>query len=394
VKSMEDAAPLSADALDTLARAAEEGSALARALADTTDHQRRLPDQLVASLRAGGLMRVCAPALLGAAQAPPAVTLRCAETVARGDASAGWCVSIAATSSLLSAYLPPEGAAEIFGGADAVAAGVWAPSGTARPVDGGMRVSGRWGFCSGITHSDYLFAGCVLDTGEDTRSGPPVLRVVGIPTGELEILDTWRTSGLRGTGSHDAVADEVFVPMRRTLSLLDERLTVDEPLYRFPIFGFFALSIAAAALGNARGAIEDLVALAGGKVGQGSSRTLAERPATQAAVAQAEAALRAARALYYDAIDGAWRAVQCREPVSVELRAGLRLAATHAVRTAAEIARSMYDLGGGSAIYEESPLQRRFRDAHAATAHFQVNPASWELTGRLLLGQPTQTALL
>jgi alkylation response protein AidB-like acyl-CoA dehydrogenase len=218
--------------------------------------------------------------------------------------------------------------------------------------------------------------------------------VVAIPTSELEILDTWHTSGLRGTGSHDAVAENVFVPIRRTLSLLDQPLTVDAPLYRFPIFGFFALSIAAAALGNARGAIEDLVELAVGKVGQGSSRTLAERSATQAAMAEAEAALRAARAFYYEAIDEAWRAAQLPEPVPVELRAALRLAATHAVRTAAEIARSMYDLGGGSAIYEDSPLQRRFRDAHAATAHFQVNAASWELTGRLLLGQPTQTAML
>ncbi len=226
------------------------------------------------------------------------------------------------------------------------------------------------------------------------EAGPPVLRVVAIPTGELEILDTWHTSGLRGTGSHDAVADDVFVPMRRTLSLFDERLTVDAPLYRFPIFGFFALSIAAAALGNARGAIDDLVELAAGKVGQGSSRTLAERPATHAAVAEAEAALRAARAFYYEAIDDAWEAAQLPEPVSLELRAGLRLAATHAVRTAAEISRSMYDLGGGSAIYERSPLQRRFRDAHAATAHFQVNPASWELTGRLLLGRPTHAEML
>ncbi len=377
-----------------LDRSAEAARELARALAVRTEQERRLPDELVSSLRASGLLRAGAPAALGAAQAPPAVTLRCAETIARGDASAGWCVSIAATSSLLSAYLPEDGATEIFGTADAVAAGVWAPSGTAHPVDGGLRVSGRWRFCSGITHSDYLFAGCVLDTGAPRESGPPVLRVVGIPTGELEILDTWHTSGLRGTGSHDAVADDVFVPKRRTLSLFEGPLTVDAPLYRFPIFGFFALSIAAAALGNARGAIEDLVELAAGKVGQGSSRTLAERPATQAAVAEAEAALRAARAFYYQAIDDAWQAARLPEPVSVELRAALRLAATHAVRTSAEIARSMYDLGGGSAIYEDSPLQRRFRDAHAATAHFQVNPASWELTGRLLVGQPTQTALL
>jgi len=377
-----------------LDRAAEDVSALARERADETERERRLPDELVSSLRASGLFRAGAPTSLGAVQAPPAVTLRCAETVARGDASAGWCVSIAATSSLLAAYLPSDGAQEIFGDADAVAAGVWAPRGLARPIDGGLRVSGRWAFCSGIKHSDYLFAGCVLETGAPRDSGPPVLRVVAIPTAELEILDTWHTSGLRGTGSHDAVADDVFVPMRRTLSLLDEPPTVDAPLYRFPIFGFFALSIAAAALGNARGAIDDLVQLAAGKVGLGSSRTLAERPATQAAVAEAEASMRAARAFYYEAIDDAWRAAHLPETVPVELRAAVRLAATHAVRTAAEIARSMYDLGGGSAIYDDSPLQRRFRDAHTATAHFQVNPATWELTGRLLVGQPTQTAML
>jgi len=377
-----------------LDREAEDVSALARERADETERERRLPDELVSSLRASGLFRAGAPTSLGAVQAPPAVTLRCAETVARGDASAGWCVSIAATSSLLAAYLPSDGAQEIFGDADAVAAGVWAPRGLARPIDGGLRVSGRWAFCSGIKHSDYLFAGCVLETGAPRDSGPPVLRVVAIPTAELEILDTWHTSGLRGTGSHDAVADDVFVPMRRTLSLLDEPPTVDAPLYRFPIFGFFALSIAAAALGNARGAIDDLVQLAAGKVGLGSSRTLAERPATQAAVAEAEASMRAARAFYYEAIDDAWRAAHLPEPVPVELRAAVRLAATHAVRTAAEIARSMYDLGGGSAIYDDSPLQRRFRDAHTATAHFQVNPATWELTGRLLVGQPTQTAML
>jgi alkylation response protein AidB-like acyl-CoA dehydrogenase len=147
-------------------------------------------------------------------------------------------------------------------------------------------------------------------------------------------------------------------------------------------------------LGNARGAIDDLIELAGAKTAQGSSRVLAERPATQAAVGEAEAALRAARAFYYDAIAEAWDAAQQDGPVDVSLRLALRLAATHAVRTSAEVARSMYDLAGGTAIYDDSPLQRRFRDAHAATAHFQVNPAIWELTGRVLLGVPARTEQL
>src|SRR5438132_13408412 len=140
-----------------LDRAAGEVSALARELAPQIEADRVLPGQLLERLRASGLMRAGAPASLGAAQASPAVVLRCAEEVARGDASAGWCVSIAATSSLLAAYLPPESRAELFHDSRGIAAGVWAPRGKARPVEGGILVSGRWAYCSGITHAGLFF---------------------------------------------------------------------------------------------------------------------------------------------------------------------------------------------------------------------------------------------
>lgn len=374
------------DGFGELRRAAERSAELAREHAPATESDRALPGELVGSLRDGELFRAGVPRRLGGPEAPPEVILGCAETVARGDASAGWCVSIGATSSMLAAYLPKDGAEEVFGEPGSVAAGVWAPTGRARAVAGGLQVSGRWSFCSGINHSDWLFAGCMVDPG----NGPPVNRVVAIPKADLDVRDTWYTGGLRGTGSHDSVAEAVLVPERRILAL-GEGPQVDEPLYRFPIFGFFALSIAAAALGNARGAIDDLTALAGEKRSLGSSRSLAERSSVQAAVAEAEAALRAARLLFFQAVADAWQAAQATRPVPDAARVGLRLAATHATRTSAEVTRSMHDLGGGAAIYERSPLQRRFRDAHTATAHFQVNPATYELAGRLLLGLPTRT---
>ncbi len=374
-------------------RAATEISRLARELAVETERARRLPDELVAALRGSGLLRGGAPVEVAGAELSPSVALRCAEEVARGDASAGWCVSIAMTSSLLAAYLPSGAREELFGGGRGIAAGVWAPRGTARPVDGGLVVSGRWAFCSGITHADLLFAGCFVDTAAGPSGERPVPSVLALPKEDLEILDTWHTLGLRGTGSHDAVAQDVFVPGARVFSLFDGPV-LNRPLYRFPIFGFFALSIAAAALGNARAAIDALVELAADKVGLGSSRTLAERSGTQAAVAAAEASLSGARAFYYATIDAAWRAAQLDEPVPVALRNDLRLAATHAVRTSAEVACAMYDLAGGSAIYDRSPLQRHFRDAHTATAHFQVNAASRELPGRILLGQPADASML
>jgi alkylation response protein AidB-like acyl-CoA dehydrogenase len=368
--------------------AARDIAGLAHTLADAIERERRLPEELLAPLRDCGLLRAGAPREVDGLELAPGTALRCAEEVARGDASAGWCVSIAMTSSLLAAYLPAERRTMLFGDGRGIAAGVWASCGRAQPADGGVVVSGRWAFCSGITHADLLFAGCMVDG----RTQPSV---VALRTEDLDIKDTWHTLGLRGTGSHDAEAHEVFVGDRDVFSLLDGPV-VDRPLYRFPVFGYFALSIAAAALGNARAAIDELVELAGAKRVLGSSRTLAERAPTQAAVAAAEASLRAARSMYYESIDDAWRAAQdaAPVPVPVALRTALRLAATHAVRTSADVVRAMYDLAGGTAIYDDAPLQRRFRDAHTATAHVQVNEASRELPGRLLLGLPTDPAML
>ena len=363
---------------------AREMAHLARGMADQIDADRRLPAELVGALRDSGLLRAGAPVEVGGLELPPGTALRCAEEVARGDASAGWCVSIAITSSLLVAYLPQSSRDELFGAGRGVAAGVWAPQGKARPAPGGVVVSGRWAFCSGISHADVMFAGCLLDDRP---------AVVALPTERLQILDTWHTLGLRGTGSHDAVADDVFVPDAHVVSIFDGP-RIDRPLYRFPPFGFFAACITAAAMGNARAAVDNFVELATAKKTGLSGRTLAERPTIQAAVSAAESALEAARALYYQAIEIAWRASQDEPPVPVQARTRLRLAATHGVRTAADVVRTMYDLAGGSAIYDGAPLQRRFRDAFTATAHFQVNQASFELPGRILLDQPTEAAML
>lgn len=359
---------------------------LAAELAEQTERERRLPKELVEQLRAAGLFRLAVPEALNGAEVAPGEVLESTEALARADMSAGWCVSIAATTCLLAAHLPHEGAAEAFGDPDTVAGGVWAPNGRAVPEGDGLRVSGRWGFCSGVGHCDWLLMGCRIEGGE--------MRLVAFPVSEVEVQDTWHVSGLRGTGSHDIVADGVLVPARRTASLSQHRPVIDRPLYRFPLFGFFAASIAAPALGNARGAIDDLTGLAGAKTPQGARRRLAERSTTQAAVAQAKAALGAARCYLRSATAAAWEAAQGPDQVPTALRVDLRLAATHAARTAADVTRAVYDLGGGTAIYDASPLSRRFRDAHTATAHVQVGPASWELPGRLLLGLDADTATL
>jgi alkylation response protein AidB-like acyl-CoA dehydrogenase len=364
----------------------QEIAALARELAEETERERRLPEALLSRLRRSGLMNAGAPSDVGALELPPGELLRHSATIAAGDASAGWCVSIAATSSLLAGYLDPEGREELFSDPELIAAGIFAPRGSARPVDGGFQVSGRWPYCSGIDHAGVLFAGCL-------QEGEPLPVVVGLLREELEVLDTWHTLGLRGTGSHDAVASEVFVPGRRAFSLFHSP-RIDRPLYRFPVFGYFAASVAAAALGNARGAVTDFAELAKVKIGQGSARTLAERSTTHAAVADAEASLAAAEALFHGSIDAAWEAARREQPVPVAVRNALRIGATHAASAGTAVVSALFGLAGGPAIYDGSPLQRRLRDAHTANAHFQIGAVSREIQGRILLGHEVDTTML
>jgi alkylation response protein AidB-like acyl-CoA dehydrogenase len=357
---------------------------LAAEAADEGERRRSLTPALAAALRESGLPRMLVPASCGGGEATPREMVEALEALAVADGSAAWCAMVTATAGYVAAYLEPETANELFG-AGAVAAGVYAPLGTAEPGDGGMlTVDGRWPFSSFSEHADLLMGGVHTPDGA---------RLAIFPGAAATYEDTWHVSGLRATGSNDMVLEGVEVPASHLASLAGGA-RAPGPLYAFPVFGLLALGIAAVALGIARAAIDDLSELATVKRPGGSSRSLAERAPIQAQVAQAEASVAAARAFVLDAVDLAWTTAEAEGEVGVDQRARLRMAATHATRSAAGAVDLMYEAGGGTSIYEASQLQRRFRDVHTATQHAMVAPATWELTGRLLLGLDTNTSQL
>ena len=382
-------------AVDTLA-AAQALSTEIRERAEEVEQARRLPRELSRRFAEAGFYRMCVPEAYGGLELPPAETMRTIEAVARADGSCAWCVFIGATSGSVLAMLAPEAAREIFARPEVLLGGVFAPHGRAVGTQGGFRVSGRWPWGSGTENADWVMGGCqVIRNGETelAKSGAPRSRMMIAPAAEIEFLDTWHVSGLCGTGSTDFAMNDLFVPERRAAGLgVDGPLP--RPLYAFPQFGLLAMGIAAVALGLARAAIDELLGLAGGKTPQGSSRSLAARPAAQADVARAEALWRSARAFYYEAIERAWDAAKARGEIGVEERRDVRLATTHATRASAAAVDLMYELGGGTSVYRRSPLQRIFRDVHVATQHMMVSPSTLELTGRLLLGLETDTSLL
>jgi alkylation response protein AidB-like acyl-CoA dehydrogenase len=364
--------------------------------ADEVERARRLPPRVVAALADAGLFGLCVPRALGGGETDPATLVAAVEALAHADGAAAWCAMIGSTSSVLAGWLAPAEARAIYR-PGAVTGGTFAPQGRAVADGDGFRVSGRWAFASGCQHCAWLMGGAVVvDGGEPRRlpGGAPEARLFLFPAGEAEILDTWDVSGLRGTGSHDIAVRDVRVPAARSVSLTTDRPVATGPLYAFPVFGLLALGIAAVALGIARRALDELEVLAVDKVPSLARRTLRDKPVVQAETAEAEATLGAARAFVLETVDAAWRIATAGDPLPVPSRARLRLAATHAVRAAARVVDVAYGAGGGTAIYAKSALQRCFRDVHAVTQHTMVQPATYELIGRVLLGVDADTAML
>lgn len=365
-----------------------------RARAAEIERARRLPGDLAQSLAQAGLFRMAIPKSIGGLELEPALILRAIEAAGAADASVGWCLMIGATSAMTAAYLPTAVAREIFGRADVITGGVFAPAGRAT-IDGDDYIlDGRWQWASGSANCHWLAGGCLVMEGAAPRlraDGAPDERMLIFPAQAAELIDNWQVAGLCGTGSGDMQVRRLRVPRAHSVSLTADAPLASGALYAFPVFGLLALGIAAVTLGNARSAIDDLLELARSKKPQGSRRTLAERASAQAgmAMAMAEASLRSARAFFYEAVADAWAAARGSGAVDARRRAALRLAATHAARTSAEVTRSMHDLGGGTSVFLSSPLQRRFRDAHVATQHLMVATPTYELAGRVLMDVPT-----
>ena len=369
---------------------------LAAQHANEGERERRLAEPVVGALRDAGLFRALVPAELGGLEAAPLDFLDVVRALAASDASAAWVVAVTGVCGLVCGYLDGAVAAEVFA-ADSIVGGVFAPRGRALREDGRLRVKGRWSFASGSAHADWLMVGCTVADGHDverTPAGGPDVRLVFLPASDYRVHDTWDVAGLRATGSNDVELDGAEVDTRRSVSVLTQPLRLEAPLYLFPLFGLFSLSIACVLLGIAEASIRDLVELAGGKTPTGHARPLAARNDTQARVARAQAGLDAARVLVADAVDAAWATARSGERPELAARAALRRAATHAAETAAHVTGDMYALAGGTSVYRSSPLERRARDMHVGTQHAMVGPPTWELAGRVALALETDTSQL
>ena len=377
--------------------------ALARSLVDTvrertdeTEELRRLPHETVQAMRAAGIHRILQPARHGGAAAHFSGMVDIVETISIACSAAGWCLTQYCSHNCLLGYWPGEGQDEVWGATpDAMVAGSLIPAcGTARKVDGGWRLSGRWPFASGIYGADWYIAAAFTEGGD----GPKRAQMHAVPRGEYEILDTWHTAGLRGTGSADVAIEDCFVPDRRALPIDATKGGGDAPgcavndaaLYRLPAFAMFSINQSAVAVGVAQASYDDFVERTRTRVARMSGKSMADYSTAQVKVAEAHTAIETARLLLHHCCDVGMAVAASGGTAPMPLKTELRAKATMAGKLAAEAVDLLFHLSGGAGLYDRNPISRAMRDLNCIRGHITQN---WDVNasnhGRVLLGLPS-----
>jgi 3-hydroxy-9,10-secoandrosta-1,3,5(10)-triene-9,17-dione monooxygenase len=373
---------------------------LLTANARRTETERRIPEESIDAMREAGIFRIMQPRRFGGLQADLRTKLEVTRELARGCGSTAWAVSLMNASSYLVGLWSEQAQKDVWGeNPDNRIAGAFNPAERTEVVDGGFLISGKWPFSSGCLHAQWGLGGIqILDSAGEVQDQGLVL----MPMSDLTIEDTWHVAGMRGTGSNTLVADGVFVPEYRFLSLLkavrNEFATpfVDEVLYRSPFFPATAIGLAGPHLGLAQAALDRVVAKAPGKaIAYTRFTSQSEAAVTQIAVAKAASLVDIAHLLAYRAAADIDEAAHLGVVPDEKARARVRMDMAAAIANAREAIRMLLSAHGASSFAESEPLQRIWRDCEVASRHGIVHSEiNAQLYGQALLGVPIDVSPL
>jgi alkylation response protein AidB-like acyl-CoA dehydrogenase len=357
------------------------------------DAARRLPPDLLVQLIDAGCFRMFVPKSHGGLDVDFPTSMEIIETLATADGSCGWVVMIGCETPMLLALLSRKHFDSLYAASpDVIIAGAFAPRGNAEVIDGGYRVSGRWGFASGCQHAQFLFGNCVVMENGKPRPGlipgSPEVRAMMFAPSKAKIIDTWSVNGLRGTGSHDIAVENIVVPADDTFDIFLGQSSIPGPAMAEPLL-YAALHIGAVAIGIAQRAITEIVVLANtNKRRLYASASLADSPLFQYRVGHADASLRAARTLLRNHAEAVWNSAVAGNQISIDGRAPVMAAIGWAAHTCSAVVDTCYKAGGGTSPYDTSPLQRCMRDIQTLTQHAAVAESWMTTAGATLLGLP------
>ncbi|MCX0270920.1 hydroxylase [Nocardia zapadnayensis] len=359
--------------LDNLAAIADQ----LRDQAPEAERLGRLPDSTAKLLKSAGPIRLLQPKKYGGFEAHPREFAESVMSAAALDPATGWICGIVGVHPWQLAFADPRVQEEVWGADnDTWMASPYAPTGIARPVDGGYIFNGRWQFSSGTDHCDWIFLGAMLGDEQGGIADPPTMLHMILPRADYEIVeDSWNVVGLKGTGSKDIVVKDAFVPSYRVMNgdhVIDgtaqREYGVTETLYKMPWSTMFPLGISAAVIGIAEGALAAHLDYQRGRVGaQGTA--VKDDPYVLFAISEAAADINAARQELLANVDRIWGIVESGGEVDFALRAAGRRTQVRAAWRAVMAVDQIFARSGGNALRMDKPLQRYWRDAHAGLNH-------------------------
>lgn len=358
--------------------------------ADEIEAERELPRPLFEALADAGMFHMALPRALGCPEIDLPTYIQVIEELGKADASTAWVINQGGIFATYAARMPHDIARAIWIDTPrSVVANTPAPTAQAVVVPGGYRVTGRQGFSTGCRHASWLAAHAqIIENGNPRllENGQPETRFLFVPVTDAERLDTWHVRGMRGTGTHHFAVHDVFVSSEHSVLAAAAPLIETGPLYQIPRGLVFGSGDAAVALGVARASLTAFYELAGAKSPRRMRGLLRDQPMVQADIGYAEAHLRSGRAFLTEAVGDLWASVSATGTMSLEQRATLRIAATHAMWLAVQVVDTLYNAAGATSIYEGHALQRAFQDIHVISQHLQARRAHYELVGRYWLG--------
>lgn len=357
----------------------------------TFDEQRRIPDVVFNALADAGLFRLWLPASFGGPELSPVEFMTVVEAASALDGTAGWLVTNGSAMSRVAGYVSEPVARGWFADARAFIVSSTGAVGSAQKVGGGYRVTGRWPFGSGSHHATR-FMGLASTKGADGRDEPPLCCY--FERRDVAIHDTWRVSGLRGTGSCDFEVRDLFVPEHHTHAFIGPKPTQAGILYRIPTLSIFPWAASVVPLGIARGAMAAFAELAVGKTRLGTSVPLRDREIVQGNFGRMQALHRSGRAMMIETMTDLIALLDADDIRLMNAKAIFRVACANAAESAVRIVDMIAADTGAASIFETSPIERFARDVHAAVKHVAMTPNSYVVAGRLGLGLDPGTARL
>ena len=363
---------------------------LAQRAAEAED-LRRLPDATIADFRASGLARLLLPARYGGEQAPLPAILDPVRRMAHGCASSAWTLGFYILHNWMLALFGEQAQDEVFADGPVLCPAPLAPTGRGVPVDGGVRLSGRWSWATGIMAADWVMVGALCGPNDAMY---PALAL--LPVNDVAVEDVWHTDGMRGTGSHDVVVTDAKVPDHRLVTLTDIYGGTapgsglhDASAYRWPMVPALALLAAMPALGAAEQVADLFATRLGERVLAYSGVAQKQQPAAQIRLGDARVRLRALNGLLDDTVAMIETMVTDGTRIPRSVRAAARVAAAHIVHESRAVVADLLESSGASAHFLHNPLQRAKRDIDVICGHVVFDyDVSRELAGALEIGVP------